>query len=97
MIKFYRSQVAVLPGLLMTREDIQQKLQQVFDKVFVQDVVVTDELSAADVDEWDSLTHISLVIAIESTLGVRFGVGEVESTSNVGELIDLILRHKGAK
>lgn len=78
----------------MTREEVRSRLQEVFEQVFVEDVVVTDELTAADVAEWDSLLHISLVVAAESSFGVTFRVGEVESTRNVGELIDLIMKHK---
>lgn len=76
----------------MTREELCAKLQAVFDDFFVEDVIVTEELSAEDVREWDSLFHISLILSIEKALGVRFGVGEVESTNNIGELIDLIIR-----
>jgi acyl carrier protein len=49
-------------------------------------------LSAEDVEEWDSLLQISIVVAIEKEFGVRFRVGEVEATRNVGEFADLILR-----
>ena len=44
--------------------------------------------------EWDSLTHISLMVAVEKAFGVRFRVGEVENTQNVGEFANLILKRK---
>jgi acyl carrier protein len=76
----------------MNHEQILGGLQQVFDNVFVQPPIVTPELSANDVEEWDSLSHISLVVAVEKHFGVKFRVGEVEATRNVGEFADLIAR-----
>lgn len=76
----------------MQRQEVIAKLQEVFDGAFLQKVAVTPELSASDVEEWDSLTHVSLIIAVEQAFGVRFRVGEVEATSNVGDLADLILK-----
>lgn len=76
----------------MNQSEIIAKLQSVFDDVFLEPVELTPELSAADVDEWDSLIQISLVVAVEAAFGVRFRVGEVEGTKNVGEFADLIGR-----
>jgi acyl carrier protein len=44
------------------------------------------------VPEWDSLTHIGLLVSIEKAFGIRFRVGEVEVTHNIGEFADLILK-----
>jgi acyl carrier protein len=74
----------------MSREQVFEALQSVFDDVFQEPVKVTPDLSANDVDEWDSITHINVVIAIEQRLGIRFRVGEVEATRNVGDFADLI-------
>lgn len=68
-------------------------LQAVFDDVFLDPVKVVPELTANDVDEWNSLSHITLVLAVETKFGIRFRVGEVESTRNVGDLANLIERH----
>jgi acyl carrier protein len=76
----------------MTQSEIIAKLQTVFDGIFLEPVTLTPKLSAADVDEWDSLVHISLMVAVESAFGVRFRVGEVEATKNIGEFADLIVR-----
>jgi acyl carrier protein len=65
-------------------------LQSIFDGLFLDEVVVTPELSAKDVEEWDSLLHISLVVAVEETFGIRFRVGEVEAAKNVGDFAELI-------
>jgi acyl carrier protein len=76
----------------MTRNDVLKKLQEVFDSVFIDPVTVTPELTAKDVEEWDSVLHVSLVVAVEAAFGVRFRVGEVEGTKHVGEFADLIVR-----
>lgn len=76
----------------MTRTEVLNRLKAIFESVFVQPIAWSDRLSAADVSEWDSLSHITLVSAIEKRFGIRFIVGEVESTRNTGELADLIIR-----
>ncbi|MBX9951404.1 MAG: acyl carrier protein [Candidatus Obscuribacterales bacterium] len=79
----------------MTKADVMSKLQEVFDNVFVEEVKVTEELSANDVNEWDSLSHITLIVSVEKAFKVRFGIGEVEATNNVGDLADLIVKKLG--
>jgi len=74
----------------MTKDEIYAKLQVIFDNVFMEEVKVTPELAAKDVEEWDSVTHVSLVLAIEEQFKIRFRVGEVESAKNVGDLVNLI-------
>jgi acyl carrier protein len=83
----------------MTQTEILAKMQTVFNDVFLEDVKVTPELSAKDVEEWDSLLQISLVLGVEKAFNVRFRVGEVEATKNLGEFADLIQRRmdNGAK
>jgi acyl carrier protein len=76
----------------MNRTEVIARLQGVFDDLFLDKVVLTPELSAKDVAEWDSLLQISLVMAVEKTFQVRFRVGEVEATGNVGEFADLIAK-----
>jgi acyl carrier protein len=76
----------------MTKNEVLTKLQGIFEDSFVEPVTVTETLSAADVPEWDSLSHITLIVSVEKAFKVRFGVGEVEATKNVGELADLIVK-----
>jgi acyl carrier protein len=78
----------------MTQTDIIAQLQTIFDTVFLEPVVLTPAISAKDVPEWDSLAHISLMVAVEKAFGVRFRVGEVENTKNIGEFADLILKRQ---
>ncbi len=81
----------------MTKDEVLKKLQGVVDNVFVDPVVVTEQLSAKDVEEWDSLVHITFVVAVERAFDVRFSLGETESTSNLGEFADLIAKRVNEK
>jgi acyl carrier protein len=74
----------------MNNPEVVQRAQRVFDAVFLTPIVLTRELSADDVEEWDSMLQISLVVGIESEFGITFRVGEVEATRNVGEFLDII-------
>ncbi|MCA1428177.1 MULTISPECIES: acyl carrier protein [unclassified Bradyrhizobium] len=76
----------------MKQAEVLAKLQEVFDGIFLEKIAAIPELSAADVDEWDSLMQISLVIAVEQKFRVRFRVGEVEAARNLGEFADLIAK-----
>jgi acyl carrier protein len=80
----------------MNQSEVISKLQTIFDTVFLEPVVLTPTLSARDVPEWDSLTHISLLVAVEKAFTVRFRVGEVEAAKNVGEFADLIVKRMQA-
>jgi acyl carrier protein len=78
----------------MIREEIYAKLNEVFQDVFDDaSITVTDATTAKDVEGWDSLQHIDLVIAVEKKFGIKFSMGEVNSFKNVGEMVDTILKH----
>ena len=67
------------------------QLCEVFQEVFDDDeLVVARETTAREVDEWDSLMHISLIQKAEKEFGVRFSSSEVAELKSVGELVDLI-------
>ena len=74
----------------MSKEIIYQRLQVVFDNVFLTEVKVVPTLSAKDVEEWDSIVHLSLVLGIEEDFRIRFKVGEMESANNIEELVNVI-------
>lgn len=76
----------------MNQTEVIERLQPVFDTVFIQTIPLSSGLSANDVQEWDSLTHVSVILAVERAFDIRFRVGEVEMTRNVGELADLIAK-----
>lgn len=67
------------------------KLTGVFHAVFDDDsVVLSPTLTADDIDDWDSLAHIRLVLSVEKAFGVKFSAAEVGSLKNVGEFVSLI-------
>lgn len=73
--------------------DILNRLQPIFQDVFDQkQLVVSRESNAASVTGWDSLTHVSLVLALEQEFKIRFGLGELQELENVGGIVDLIER-----
>jgi acyl carrier protein len=78
----------------MNQSEVLARLQSVFNDIFLESVVVTPALTAKDVPEWDSLLHISLVVTVEKVFDVKFRVGEVEATKNVGEFANLIIKRQ---
>ncbi|MBP5385364.1 MAG: acyl carrier protein [Lachnospiraceae bacterium] len=71
--------------------DIKERLQDVFRDVFDdEEIVISEETTAADIDGWDSLTHIQLVVAVQNEFGVKFSMVETSSMKNVGDFIRLI-------
>jgi acyl carrier protein len=75
----------------MTTEDVYKKLAVSFQNVFDDDsIVLTPELSASDVDEWDSLAHVRLMLTVEKEFGVKFSAPEIGRLKNVGDLAALI-------
>ncbi len=80
----------------MTREEVFEKINEVFRDVFEDDdITVTDETTADDIEDWDSLEHINLVNAIEQEFGIKFTMGQIVSMKNVGEMADIILEKIG--
>jgi acyl carrier protein len=70
---------------------IYQELTPIFQNVFDDDEIVPHPaMSAADVDEWDSLSHIRLVVAIEQAFGVKFTTAELVSLETVGHMVALV-------
>lgn len=75
----------------MEAPEIWERLHGIFVDVFGDDSLkLTPELSAEDVDEWDSMTHIRLVISVEKAFGMKFSAAEVGGLKNVGDLVQLI-------
>lgn len=74
----------------MTRQEIFEKLNEIFSDVFDEDITVTAETTSADIEDWDSLTHITLISEVEDTFGIKFSMKDVLGMKNVGEMIDII-------
>ena len=80
----------------MTRDEVYTGLTEVFHEVFANDdIVLRPETSAKDIEGWDSLTHLSLIVAVEMRFGIKIRTSDIERLQNVGELVDVILAQKG--
>lgn len=81
-------------GLIMTREEILSKVNEVFHEVFDDDSIeVTETTTAKDIEDWDSLMHITLVSEIENAFGFKFMMKDVVGMKNVGEMLDIIAQN----
>jgi acyl carrier protein len=79
-------------------DDLMARLNQIFRDVFDDDELeVTPATTARDVEGWDSLMHVTLIINVERAFGIRFGSAEVASLQNVGQLADLIASRTAAR
>lgn len=75
----------------MERSAIFEKLNDIFCDVLDLDEVSLDEATSADdIDEWDSLSHIQLIVAIEKGFGIKFSSKEIITWKNVGQMVDSI-------
>ncbi|MBQ7834886.1 MAG: acyl carrier protein [Ruminiclostridium sp.] len=72
-------------------EEIYERLNTVFRDFFDdEDIELDEETTADDIDDWDSLNHITLMAAVEDEFGIRFTMGEVSGMKNVGEMAQII-------
>jgi len=75
----------------MNEAQIYVKLTKIFEDVFDEDSIqLTPQLSAKDVDGWDSLTHIRLILTVEKAFKIKFSTSEIGKLENVGGLVALI-------
>ena len=75
--------------------DTKAKLQEIFRDVFDDDEIeLFDEMTSDDVEDWDSLSHVNLILRIEKEFNVKFTVDEITDTENVGQFINLINEKK---
>ena len=76
----------------MEKEEIYERLNKVFRDIFDDDsIVVKPETTSNDIEDWDSLEHINLIVAVEQEFGIKFNMKEVTTMKNVGEMVDIIL------
>lgn len=75
----------------MRKEEILAKVNEIFREAFDDEtLVIQEETTAADVEGWDSLRHVTLIETIEDEFDMRFTMLEVNGMKNVGEMIDII-------
>lgn len=76
---------------MLNEKEIYERLNKVFRDVFDdEEITVSTETVADDIEDWDSMMHITLVGAVEDEFGVRFKMGEVSTMKNVGEMAQII-------
>jgi len=77
----------------MEKNDVLIMVQEIFREILDNDeIILSEETVADDVEEWDSLTHIQLIVAIEKKFKIKFNSQEILSWKNVGEMIDSITK-----
>jgi acyl carrier protein len=78
--------------------DVRERLQDIFRDVFDDPaIVLEDKMTAGDVDGWDSLAHINLIIAVERKLGIKFATAEISKIKEPGQNVGTFLRLIEAK
>lgn len=81
----------------MDHDSIKQDLVEIFEDVMdVEDVTLDDGTTAEDVEEWDSLSHVRLIVAIERHYGIKFSNAEIEGLTKFGDIITLVQQKKAA-
>lgn len=82
----------------MNRTRIYDRLNAVFRDVFDDNnIVVDDSTTSNDIEDWDSLEHINLIVAVEQEFQIKFNMNEVISMKNVGEMVDIIISRTSGK
>jgi acyl carrier protein len=79
-------------------DNLLAELQVIFRDIFDQpNLVITRESNASTVEDWDSLTHVNLITAIEKRYKIRFALGELQDLKNVGDMIEMMQEKLAAK
>jgi acyl carrier protein len=74
------------------RDETLSRLTRVFYEIFDDEsIILSNEMAAKDLEEWDSLNHITLVLAVEKEFGVLLNAAEVGTLENVGQMLDLLV------
>ena len=75
----------------MNRNEIIEKLTAIFHEIFNDNsIVLRDDMTAADVENWDSLTHMLMITKVEEVFGIKFKLKELNKLKMVGDLISII-------
>lgn len=76
----------------MDKKNVTERLTQIFRDVFDDNSIkITDHTTSDDIEDWDSIEHITLINAVEKEFKMRFKMKEVSGMKNVGEMIEIIL------
>ncbi len=81
----------------MSREEVFERLTEVFRAVFDDDSIELKETTTAkDIEDWDSFEHINLIVAVENEFSIKVPMGKVTTMKDVGEMVDIILEESRA-
>ena len=77
----------------MTRNEVYERVNDIFRKIFDDgEITVNDATAAGDIEDWDSLEQINILVAMEKAFSIKFSVDDVSGLENVGQTVDLILK-----
>lgn len=75
----------------MNRNEMLIKIQEIFRDIFDDtDLIINESTCSEDIDDWDSLEQINLIVSIEKSFDIKFDILEIGNLNNVGEMINLI-------
>jgi acyl carrier protein len=79
------------PTIMITANEVLKECSKIFKEVLENEGIhLTNETTAEDIEEWDSLTHIELIVAVEHHFGIKFTSTEITSFKNVGDLCNTV-------
>ncbi|MDD6270238.1 MAG: acyl carrier protein [Oscillospiraceae bacterium] len=82
----------------MTHEEIMERLTEVFRDIFDDDSICVNENTVPeDIEEWDELSHIDIITAVEDEFSMRFRTREVSGVKNAGEISEIIMERAGTR
>ena len=76
----------------MSKDEVYFRLKGVFEDVFEDDIELTDATTAADVPGWDSLSHVTLMLRVQSEFDISLPMKDIVHIRNVGDMVDLIMK-----
>lgn len=78
---------------MVGREELYDELNEIFRNNFDDEsIVLSDSTCSDDIEDWDSLEQINLIVEIQDKYGIKFNIEEVNAMKNVGEMVDFILK-----
>jgi acyl carrier protein len=81
----------------MQAAEIYEGLNEIFRDVFMRDIALRADLSARDVEDWDSYKQIEIIIAAEQHFGIKLSTRDIDSLRNVGDLVGVVTARLAAK
>ena len=79
--------------MIQNRKEINKGLEEIFQETFEdEEIVLTDDTTAEDIEEWDSLANFNILMEIERKFKISFNLNEIEKLKNIGEMANLILK-----